>query len=39
MRRAGRATAAAAYAALATVGLLVAVGVVVYGLILVAHKG
>jgi hypothetical protein len=39
MRRAGRATAAAADAALATVGLLLAVGVVVYGLVLVAHKG
>jgi hypothetical protein len=39
MRRSGRGTAAAAYAALAGVGFLLAVGVVVYGLILVAHKG
>jgi hypothetical protein len=39
MRRAGRGTAAAAYAALATVGVLLVTGVVVYGLILVAHKG
>jgi hypothetical protein len=39
MRRAGRGTAAAAYAALATVGVLLVAGVVVYGLILVAHKG
>ena len=39
MRRAGRGTAAAAYAALATVGVVLVAGVVVYGLILVAHKG
>ncbi len=39
MRRAGRGSAAAAYAALATVGVLLVAGVVVYGLILVAHKG
>ena len=39
MRRAGRGTAATAYAALATVGVLLVAGVVVYGLILVAHKG
>ncbi len=39
MRRAGRGTAAAAYAALATVGVLLVAAVVVYGLILVAHKG
>ena len=38
MRRAGRGTAAAAYAALATVGVALVVGVVVFGLILVAHK-
>jgi Na+/H+-dicarboxylate symporter len=38
MRRANRATAAAAYAVLASVGLALAIGVVVYGLILVAHK-
>jgi hypothetical protein len=38
MRRSGRGTAAAAYAVLATVGVLLAIGVVVYGLILVAHK-
>jgi hypothetical protein len=39
MRRSGRGTAAAAYAALATVGVVLAIGVVVYGLVLVAHKG
>jgi Na+/H+-dicarboxylate symporter len=39
MRRLGRGTAAAAYAVLASVGLVLAIGVVVYGLILVAHKG
>jgi hypothetical protein len=38
MRRAGRGTAAAAYAALATVGVILVGGVVVLGLILVAHK-
>jgi hypothetical protein len=38
MRRSGRGTAAAAYAALATVGVVLAIAVVVYGLILVAHK-
>jgi hypothetical protein len=39
MRRAGRGSAAAAYAALATVGVILVAGVVVYGLVLVAHKG
>ncbi len=38
MRRSGRGTAAAAYAALAGVGLVLALAVVAYGLILVAHK-
>jgi Na+/H+-dicarboxylate symporter len=38
MRRANRGTAAVAYAVLASVGLALAIGVVVYGLILVAHK-
>jgi Na+/H+-dicarboxylate symporter len=38
MRRSGRGTAAAAYAALASVGFALAIGMVVYGLILVAHK-
>jgi hypothetical protein len=38
MRRSGRGSAAAAYAALASVGLVLAIAVVVYGLILVAHK-
>lgn len=39
MRRSDRAGAATAYAVLAAVGLVLATGVVVYGLILVAHKG
>jgi hypothetical protein len=39
MRRRGRSSAAAAYAALATVGVVLVGGVVIYGLILVAHKG
>jgi hypothetical protein len=39
MRRTGRGRAAAGYAALAAVGVALALGVVVYGLILVAHKG
>jgi hypothetical protein len=38
MRRARRAGSAAAYAALAAVGVLVCCAVVVYGLLLVAHK-
>jgi hypothetical protein len=38
MRRCGRGGAAIAYAALATVGLVVSGAVVVYGLILVGHK-
>lgn len=38
MRRANRSGAAAAYAALATVALVLAAAVVVYGLFLVAHK-
>jgi hypothetical protein len=38
MRRSGRSTAATAYAALAACGLVVSAGLVVYGLILVAHK-
>jgi hypothetical protein len=38
MRRSGRSGAATAYAVLGTVGLLLAAGIVVYGLILVAHK-
>lgn len=38
MRRSGRRTAASAYAALSACGLLISAGVVVYGLILVAHK-
>ncbi len=39
MRRAGRAQVAGLFAALAAAGLVVSAGVVVYGLILVAHKG
>ncbi len=39
MRRSGRPTAATAFAALAGCGLLISAAVVVYGLILVAHKG
>jgi hypothetical protein len=38
MRRAQRAGAATAYAALAAVGLLLSCAIVVYGLTLVAHK-
>lgn len=38
MRRSGRSGAATAYAALGVVGLILAAGIVVYGLILVAHK-
>jgi uncharacterized membrane protein YidH (DUF202 family) len=38
MRRAGRGGAATAYAVLAAVGLLIAGGVIVYGLILITHK-
>jgi hypothetical protein len=38
-RRSGRGTSATAYAVLAGVGVVLAIGVVVYGLILVAHKG
>ncbi|HLY50719.1 MAG TPA: hypothetical protein VKR21_16145 [Solirubrobacteraceae bacterium] len=38
MRRAGRRTPATAYAALAACALALSAGVVIYGLILVAHK-
>jgi hypothetical protein len=38
MRRVGRGSAAAGYAALAAVGLLLSTAAVVFGLILVAHK-
>jgi hypothetical protein len=38
MRRDHRTAAAAAYTALAAAGLLLAVGMVIYGLILVTHK-
>lgn len=38
MRRDNRANAAAAYAALAGCGLMLSAAIVVYGLILVAHK-
>jgi MFS family permease len=38
MRREHRTGAAAAYTALAATGLLLAAGIVIYGLILVAHK-
>ena len=38
MRREGRGVAASAYAVLAAVGGLVASGVVVYGLVLIARK-
>jgi hypothetical protein len=38
MRREHRTGAAACYTALATAGLLVAAAVVIYGLLLVAHK-
>jgi hypothetical protein len=37
-RRAGRGVAATAYAALAVVGVLLASGVIVYGLVLIARK-
>ena len=37
-RRAGRDAAATAYAALAVVGVLLASGVIVYGLVLIARK-
>ena len=37
-RRAGRGVAATAYAALAVVGVLLAGGVIVYGLVLIARK-
>jgi len=39
MRRAGRGGAATAYAALAAGGLILSAAAVVFGLILVAHKG
>jgi hypothetical protein len=38
MRRAQRPGAATAYAALATLGLLFSCAIVIYGLVLVAHK-
>ncbi len=38
MRRNQRSTAATAYAALAVFGLVLSTGIVVYGLVLVAHK-
>jgi predicted membrane channel-forming protein YqfA (hemolysin III family) len=38
MRRAGRGVAAVAYAALATIGVLLASGVIVYGLLLITRK-
>jgi hypothetical protein len=38
MRREQRSAAATAYAALAGVGIVVAVAITVYGLVLVAHK-
>jgi hypothetical protein len=37
-RRAGRGAAATAYAAVAVVGVLLASGVIVYGLVLIARK-
>jgi hypothetical protein len=37
-RRAGRGVAATAYAAVAVVGVLLASGVIVYGLVLIARK-
>jgi hypothetical protein len=37
-RRAGRGVVATAYAALAVVGVLLASGVIVYGLVLIAQK-
>ena len=39
LRRSGRGGTAVAYAALAAAGLVLTTAVVVYGLILVAHKG
>lgn len=39
MRRARRTAAAAAYGALATAGLLISTGIVVFGLILLGRKG
>jgi hypothetical protein len=39
MRRSGRSAAATAYAALAACGLVLSGALVVYGLILVGHKG
>ncbi len=38
MRRSGRAAAATAFAVVAIASLLLSAGIVVYGLILVAHK-
>ena len=38
MRRAHRARAATAYAALALIGLAIAAGIVVYGLVLITRK-
>ena len=38
MRRAGRAVAATAYTVLAALGLLLASGAIVYGLVLIARK-
>ena len=38
MRRSGRGAAAAAYAVIAAVGVLLASGVIVYGLILITRK-
>lgn len=38
MRRANRSAEAAAYGALAVVGLVLSIGIVVYGLYLVTHK-
>lgn len=38
MRRENRSAAAIAYAALATVGVLLASGVIVYGLVVIARK-
>jgi hypothetical protein len=38
MRRAGRGITATAYAVLAAVGVLIASGVIVYGLVLIARK-
>jgi hypothetical protein len=38
MRRSGRGTAATAYGVLAAAGLVISAAIVIYGLILVAHK-